>query len=592
MNARTRRRSPSRVLVFLIGFTLLATACGDANDAGGGASVADDSSGDVGDVGDDSSGDVDDDDDVSGQSVTPTIAPPPQEDVDPDEVVRGGTLRVAVEAEADGLNPVANNFATSAYLMGFSIMEPLAYFDDDGNWFPWLAESFTPIEGTNSWQVKVREGILFHDGSELDADDLIAGFEAQLADPVISLAVSPSFPAENPVEKIDQYTVQFNRAIPTAHFPANVTSQLGMIVPSEYIIAAAADPELNQAPIGTGAFRLVSRVQDDVTIVERNPDYWQGAENVPLDRVEFHPITDTAIAADRVAAGDLDLVITSNPDAILTLRESSSVNTIENLFSSENDIMMNTRAAPFDDIRARQALTFAADREAFASLIGQGTSPLADSMFHPELIWNNPDVVQEGNQPERAQPLVDSYCADFAENCTDGRINMELQFSGPSVVQTRIADLFSAGWEPFFNITIDELLQDEHILEVITGQYNVVTWRQFGAVDPDNEVIWLECATAEGFLTINWVRVCDPERDALLFEQRASADLDQRVETWREIQADINATYSYIFTTHTNWTIGSSERVHNLCGQEGPGGVTLFCNNSGLSFFHGVWLEE
>jgi ABC-type transport system substrate-binding protein len=240
----------------------------------------------------------------------------------------------------------------------------------------------------------------------------------------------------------------------------------------------------------------------------------------------------------------------------------------------------------------RQALTYATDREGLSSLINQGTSPLADSMFHPDLIWNNPDVVQEGNMPELAGPLVESYCADVPENCTDGKINMELQYSGPSVTQTRIADILTAGWEPFFNVTEQELLQDAHILEVAIGQFQVVTWRQFGAVDPDNEVVWLECATAEGFITLNWVRWCNPERDELLYAQRATDDLDARVEMWREIQAEMNESYAYIFTTHANWTVGFGDRVKNLCGQTGPGGETLFCNNQGRMFFHNVWLDE
>ena len=169
---------------------------------------------------------------------------------------------------------------------------------------------------------------------------------------------------------------------------------------------------------------------------------------------------------------------------------------------------------------------------------------------------------------------------------------MELQYSGPSVTQTRIADILTAGWEPFFNVTEQELLQDAHILEVAIGQFQVVTWRQFGSVDPDGEVVWLECATAEGFITLNWVRWCNPERDELLYAQRATDDLDARVEMWREIQAEMNESYAYIFTTHANWTVGFGDRVKNLCGQTGPDGATLFCNNQGRMFFHNVWLGE
>ena len=365
-----------------------------------------------------------------------------------------------------------------------------------------------------------------------------------------------------------------------------------MVPSAEYIAAAAEDETLNQMPIGQGPFRIVSRAQDDRTVVERFDGYWQGSDTVYLDGIEFLPITDTALAAERIAAGDIDMVSTTNPDAILTLRDAAGVDTIENVFSSDGFIMMNTRSAPFDDIRVRQALTFATDRELYASLISQGTSPLADSMFHPSLIWNNPDVVQEGNMPELAGPLVESYCADMPENCTDSRVNMELQYSGPSVVATRIADVLSADWEPFFNVTEQELLQDAHILEVAIGQFQVVTWGQFGSIEPDNEVVWLECATAEGFITINWVRWCNPERDVLLYEQRAIDDLERRVEIWREIQAEMNESYAYIFTTHTNWTIGHREEVRGICSQTAPGGEPLFCNSGGLVQFNQIWLTD
>ena len=142
--------------------------------------------------------------------------------------------------------------------------------DDEGNWFPWLAESAEPVGDGSSWQIKVREGVLFHDGTELNADAMIANFQAQLADPIISLAVRPSFPTENQVEKIDEYTVQYNLIRPTAHFPANITSQLGMVASPAWIEAAAADTSLDQRPVGTGPFRIDSREQDEVTRLVRN----------------------------------------------------------------------------------------------------------------------------------------------------------------------------------------------------------------------------------------------------------------------------------------------------------------------------------
>ena len=503
----------------------------------------------------------------------------------------GGTLRVGVEAEGDGLNPAANNFAVSAYVMTYPIFDPVAYYDTQGRWIPYLAESFTKIGDGSVWQMKLREGVRFHDGTDLDADDPIATFNAQVADPVISLAVKPFFVAENPIAKIDDLTVEFRLARPAASFPIFITSQLGMILPSEWLERALEDPTLNQFPVGQGPFMLESRVQDEKTVLVRNPDYWAADRtDIYLDRIEIYPITDTAIAAERLAAGDIDLMVTTNAEATLTLREAEGVKTIENLRSSETFAVINSEKPPFDDIRARQALTFASDRDRYVELIRQGTTPAADTMFHPDLIWHNPDVKQESNMPERAGPLVESYCADFPDNCSDGKINMELSHSGPSVENTRTADLQTDAWEDFFNVTPVEVLQDDFIITVVVGNFQVANWRQFGAVDPDNDVLWLSCESVS-FIALNFPRYCDPERDTLMYEQRAIDDLDRRVEIWHEVQEMIRDSYTYIFYHHSNWVIGARDNVHNICGQTSPAdGTELFCNNQGRVQLHQVWL--
>ena len=554
---------------------------------------------------------------VAPVDTTTTTTPPPADDGDGDTVPEapaepepqsGGTLRVGVEAEADSLNPSSGNFAVSAYVMAYPMFDPVAYWDTSGRWIPYLAESFTPINGGESWQMKLREGVRFHDGTELDADDVIATYESQLLDPEVSLAVRPFYPETGGVEKVDDLTVQYNPLAPSAHFPQFITSQLGMIAPSEWLARALEDPTLNQFPVGTGPFMIESRVQDERTVLVRNPNYWAAdITDIYLDRIEVYPITDTVIAAERLAAGDIDLMVTTNSDAILTLRDAAERGEIpvpiENPRSSEDFAIMNTQQPPFNDIRARQALTFATDRDAYVQLIRQGTAPPADSMFHPRLIWHNPDVKQETNMAERAGPLVAAYCADNPgdyewpvftgerrAHCTDGKINIELQYSGPSVAQTRIADLLIDGWEDYFNVTQQELLQDEHIPEVALGFYNVVTWRQFGAVDPDNDVLWIQCDSID-FISLNWPRYCDPERDALLYEQRRIDDLDRRVEIWHQISEDLRDSYTYIFFNHTNWTIGHRDNVHNVCGQTSPDGIELFCNNQGRVQLHQVWLS-
>lgn len=531
---------------------------------------------------------------------TTTSVAPPADDSDagagsPSEPQpqRGGTLRVGVVAEGDGLNPAANSFSGPVYIMGYSVFDPLAYYDTEGNWIPMLAESWTKIGDGTRWQMKVREGIRFHDGTELTADDVVATLSAQLADPVLSLAYRPVFDPAEPIRRIDEYTVEYVGVRPSARLPLAFTSQLGMILPSEWLERSLADPTLNQMPVGTGPFMVESRVPHETTVLVRNPDYWAADTiDVYLDRIEIHPITDSTVASERLLAGELDLVVVDGPDAILALREAAEVGvgTVENQLGEESLAFINAQSPVFSDIRARQALTFATDQDTYLELIGQGTASAADSMFHRRLVWNNPDVVQETNMAQRAAPLVDAYCADSPQNCTDGRINMRFGISGPSVDSERAVGLLNDTWSEFFNVDTSVKPLSELIIDVVLGNFDVALAEAFGSVDPDSDAIWMECA-AIGFISLNFNRYCDPERDALIFEQRATDDLDRRVEIWRRIQEINQDAYIYIFLNHANWVIGWRDNVHNVCGQIGPTGEKLFCNNQGRVWLNQLWLN-
>jgi peptide/nickel transport system substrate-binding protein len=262
--------------------------------------------------------------------------------------------------------------------------------------------------------------------------------------------------------------------------------------------------------------------------------------------------------------------------------------------------MINSTVAPFDDIRAREALALAAPIENYRNLIGLGVARAADSAFTPEQQFNNPDVVQAGDDPEAALALVAEYCAERGteENtaltgptCSDGRINMELQWSGPSVVQTRIAEILDEGWKAGgFNVTFQELPQDAHIQQAALGQYNVVTWRQFGATDPSTDNVWLLCRTIGG-ISLNWPKLCDEERDALLLQGQAIENGPERIAVYQEAEKLINESFVYIFFVHTPWNNAFGDNVRGVCDRVAPSGEQLLCVTNGRHWFDTTYFE-
>ena len=200
-------------------------------------------------------------------------------------------------------------------MMANAVFDTLTAFDDDGVAVPYLAESVEPaVEGDFSkWVVTLRQGISFHDGTPVTIDAVIQGFETQRNDPLVGLAVKPFYPETGAVERIDDFTAQFNLLEPNAYFPGALTGQLGYVSSPTWLAAALADPTLNQQPVGTGPFVFDSRSPDSVTRFVRNEDWWNG--DVYLDAIEFVPVPDADTRAELLVQGDINALQTSDPGA-------------------------------------------------------------------------------------------------------------------------------------------------------------------------------------------------------------------------------------------------------------------------------------
>ena len=503
---------------------------------------------------------------------------------------KGGTLRFAIEADVDGLNPTASAISAPAgYMMGVAVFDTLVtggYFG--GECVPYLAESIDHNEDYTSWTYKIREGVYFHDGNEVTADDVVYSAELQRNDPLVGLAVKPFYPTEGAFEALDRYTVRFNLLDSWANFCP--TSQLGWVASKAWLEAALEDPTLDQKPVGSGPFRFDSRSEDSVTRFVRNEDFWGG--EVWLDAVEFVPVVDPDTRTDLLLAGEVHGLHTGNDENIEILENSDG---IYNLFSpkphggDEGFIMLNSSIAPFDDIRARKALAYATPKQNYLTLILAGLGKPADQLFEPESPYHNPAVKQEADMPEEAVAMAAEYCADLPANCTNGKINMEYKFVEGSVIAQRAAELFEKGWSVAFNVDFDLNNQQQHIQAAALGSYNAMAWRQFGAFAPEGDNVWLMCRTV-GFISLNWPKYCDEDRDALLLEAAATRDEAVRTPLYQELAQMLHDNYLYIFLNHNKWLSSFSDNVQGVCEGQTPDGHTIFCPSDGISSVRSMWL--
>jgi ABC-type transport system substrate-binding protein len=136
------------------------------------------------------------------------------------------------------------------------------------------------------------------------------------------------------------------------------------------------------------------------------------------------------------------------------------------------------------------------------------------------------------------------------------------------------------------------VLQDDYIVQVATGDYQVVTWRQYGVENPEGEVIWHDCRTISPTISINWTRNCNEETQALLIDQRGTDDRAQRVEDWQQIAQNIHDDYIYVFLNHTNWLIAAQADVGGGLQSDFPEGDGRTQVSNGAHTVAQMWLDQ
>lgn len=519
------------------------------------------------------------------------------EDVSGDPVP-GGDLVYGIEAETDGLNPTANNFAIAAVIMGRAVFDPLAQFDEDGVAQPYLAESIEPNDDCTEWTIVLRDGISFHDGTPLTSEAVKVHFEAILAQPLTGLVPKDIFrfdqeagvsDTNTPITIVDELTATVAMNGPNCNFPAWLTAQFGMVASPTWIQAALDDVALNQEPVGTGPFMFGSRQVNARTRLVKNPDYWQ--EGLPyLDSITFVVSTDGQVRAQSLKSGDFDIIHTTREDDIEAFRDDDAVKLYEDPTEEEGFLMFNQDQAPFDDVRARKAIIQATDRDAYNVLRNAGITEIPNGIFHPDSPFYAEVEGYPEHDPEAAIELATDYCGDFPENCQDGKIKFNWS-STPSPDSDADFDLFREQWKDVAVIQKELIEQANYITTVALGQWQSTAWRQFGNLDPDYDTVWFDSRKI-GPISINWPRIDNPELDRLIDEQRATQDLDERVEIWRQINEIFAEDASYLWLSHTIWAIVTGDDVQGVVDYELPDGSKGWPIAEGRHNLSQIWINR
>ncbi|MDF2758204.1 MAG: peptide transporter substrate-binding protein, partial [Thermomicrobiales bacterium] len=310
--------------------------------------------------------------------------------------VPGGTLRFSVEPAAT-IEPHQLNDDPGIGTV-HQVCEMLVDTDYDGNLQPRLATSWTPDEVGQVWTIALREGVTFHNGQSMTADDVVASFQ-RLVDPDSGSSAQATFDFLTPdgVRKVDEFTVEFALARPVVDFPAYLNSYQAVILPADWPGSFA------ENPIGTGAFQLVEFVPQQRVIYERYPDYW--LPGVPyLDRVEAITLS-SENAVTAMLGGSIEM--NGNPAALPLFEGNPDIKALTISTSGHDGIFMRVDQEPFSDKRVRQAMALCMNRPDLIASVWQGLGELGnDNVFAPVFPLSSPPEEQRVQDYDRAKALL------------------------------------------------------------------------------------------------------------------------------------------------------------------------------------------
>jgi peptide/nickel transport system substrate-binding protein len=278
-----------------------------------------------------------------------------------------------------------------------------------------IAESMEWLDET-TLEVKLRQGVLFHNGDELTADDVIYTYERILTDDAIEYPEPHSSPRRgflgpmDSLEKVDDYTVLIN-----FRSPWPVWDQLlvhNQIIPMDYMEEVGAEGFLNN-PVGAGPFKFVSATAGyDEIVLQRFDDYWGGAPTLDRDGpacVEgaiFRTIPEASTRVAALLAGEVDIIAEVPPELVRLLEQTPGVEVYTAPSTRPIWMQMNVTLAPFDDVRVRQAMNYAIDVDLLIETLYNGRGQPLAGVLSPLNSMAHPGLEPYPYDPERALELL------------------------------------------------------------------------------------------------------------------------------------------------------------------------------------------
>ncbi|MBA2246506.1 MAG: hypothetical protein H0W23_00135 [Chloroflexia bacterium] len=511
----------------------------------------------------------------------------------------GGQVVYVSTSDITTLNPTLVVDVFSGLITGFVFQGLVGGSPIDGALVPELADYWEVADDGVTYTFYLNRNATWHDGRPVTADDVIFTFDSVIAEDSLSVRRSSVVNALKSHTKIDDYTVQLVAVDRLANFVADTAGQFGILpkhiwegVPfAEWGTDPGSTGQDPSKVIGSGPFRFVEWVRTDHVTLERTPDFWD-AQNAPvIDQFIYRVVVDSATAVQTLVTGESDItgipptqtatLRASNPELSIVDFDTFSFTYYEFNLDPANDL-------PFLDVRVRQALMYALDRDLVVDTVFQGlatkadgTQPVLSSAYDPERI----NTIYNYD-PDRANALLEE--AGWVDSDGDGirekdgeKFSFEFLYSEGSTVNEQLIPYMQQAWG---EIGVEMIPVQQPFPTLVDNQENGTfaasligfSWDVTGG---QGDMYRCDAVPLAGF---NDMRYCNEEYDRLDDLQQRELDPDKRVDILIEQSNIINDEQANSVLVFAKNVVGSQPRLHNFF----PNGYGTFWS---IPY---VWVEQ
>ena len=456
-------------------------------------------------------------------------------------------ITVALNADVTSFDPHVGK-ETPAVAVTNHIFDTLVDIDPETDEVvPQIAESWEIISDTE-YRFHIRQGIKFHNGEALTAEDVKYSLDRAIASPAVSYIVD--FIDEVIVE--DEYTVLVKLDAPYAPALRNLAVPFAAIVPMDY--TSANEDILRTAPVGSGPYKFEEWSQNDRTVLVANEDYYAGA---PLtEEIVFKVIPEAAQRTIALETGEVDIAydpltadkqrIAENDD--LMIYSSPSVNCYY--------LTLNMAKAPFDNKLVRQAISHAIDRQLIVDTLYMGSGQPADDIIAPSVFGYFGCGVDEYD-PELAKQLLAEAGYPDGFSCSIWVNNSQERVEVCQVIQAMLGEIG-------IDCSLEVMEFGAFLSRTSAGEHDMAFFGWVtSTMDADYTYYSLEHSSQQGAAG-NRSFTSDPEVDRLVETGRFSTDEAVRLQAYKDLSVYLKDLANNINIIYTEISAGAGKNVENF----------------------------